>query len=200
MKASPCDSVKRCIAVFDFDGTLAAHDSLWPFLVAVAGLPRCLYAMACGVLKALLLREDSDRRTVMKEVLLSKILAGRQLKDLGPAIERMRTWPRWLDSAEALRRHAAQGCHILIATGGLDLYVKEMLGELPYHAILCTEMEVCDGALTGRMLHGNCVRLKKAELVAAYLKEKGPYAESWAYGNAPHDLPMMELTTHRIII
>lgn len=189
-----------CIAFFDFDGTLAKGDSLWPFLIAVAGWPRCLCAVAVSLWAYAACPPEADQRTIIKDVLLRRILGGRRVKDLDDAIARMKDWPRWLPTVAALKDHHARGHHIVIATGSLGLYVPAMLGDLPYHAILATEIEVVDDVLTGRMSLGNCVRQTKAERVAAYMKEHGPFAESWAYGNAPHDLPMMQHVTHGIVV
>lgn len=190
----------RTIAIFDFDGTLAAKDSLWPFLVAYAGLPRCLLAALWAMVRLPFEPADVDRRTAFKDSLLKSILSGVRVSDLKPAIDRMRSWPCWLPTVEALKEHHAAGAHIVIATGSLDLYIREMLGSLPYDAILATEMDVRDGVLTGTMALGNCVRKRKAQRVAAYLKAYGPFTDSWAYGNAPHDLPMMELVNHRVVV
>ena len=189
----------RTIAFFDFDGTLSESDSLWPFLVAVVGTPACLFALLKGSV-FYLFPCGRDRRTVVKEILLSSVLRGKTMRMLAPAIERMKSWPRWMKSVDDIRRHYAAGHHVVIATGSLNLYIKEMLGDLPYHAILSTEMEIKEGVLTGKMAKGNCVRKRKAERVAEYLLEHGPFVDSWAYGNAPHDLPMMALTNHRVIV
>ncbi|MGE4350785.1 MAG: HAD family hydrolase [Bdellovibrionales bacterium] len=188
------------IAIFDFDGTLARHDSLLPFLLAAAGWPRCLMAAVLSSPAFLFAPQGADRRTRFKEAWLKRSLKGLNPSTLGAAVDRMRRWPQWMASAQALREHHAQGHHILIATGSLDLYIREMLGDLPYDGILATEMEVKDGLLTGEMASGNCTRDRKAERVKAYLQSHGPFEESWAYGNAPHDLPMMALTTHKVII
>ncbi len=190
----------RSIAFFDFDGTLAAKDSLWPFLVAYAGKPRCLLAAARAAVCLPFKSADVDLRTAFKDSLLKSILAYVRVADLKPAIERMRIWPQWLPTVEALKKHHEAGDLIVIATGSLDLYIREMLGALPYDAILATEMDVHDGVLTGEMALGNCVRERKAQRVAAYLEQHGPFADSWAYGNAPHDLPMMELVNHRVVV
>jgi len=194
----PCET-GRTVAFFDFDGTLAECDSLWPFLVAVAGWPRCLLAVVQGFC-SYLFPAGQDRRTIIKAKLLEAVLRGRRLSDLAPSVTRMRGWPRWMKTADDLRRHYARGHHVVIATGSLNLYISEMLRDLPHHAIICTTMEERDGVLTGKMASGNCVRKRKAELVAAYIKEHGPFDDSWAYGNAPHDLPMMDLVQHRVII
>lgn len=193
----------RTVAFFDFDATLSKGDSLWPFLVAAAGWPRCILALFAGAGAYLLalVHPGMDRRTAIKDALLHVTMRGLKVAELGPAIERMKRWPRWLEPAHsALLEHHAKGHTIVIATGSLDLYVPQMLGDLPYDAILCTQMENVDGRLTGRMLSGNCVRGRKAQLVEEYLAEEGPFEDSYAYGNAPHDLPMMLHVRHGIII
>jgi phosphoserine phosphatase len=50
------------------------------------------------------------------------------------------------------------------------------------------------------MTKGNCVRLRKAERVAEWLQDNGPFDDTYGYGNAPHDLPMLELLNHKIIV
>jgi len=197
------EDAARRIAFFDFDDTLVKGDSLWPFLLSAAGAWTCLRAALLGGLAwiAASLRKDMDRRTIVKKILLKETLGGRSIEDLHKATAGMRDWAHWkAESMDALRAHAAAGDHIVIATGSLALYIPAMLEGIPYHALIATEMEVENGRLTGRMLpSGNCVRNVKAARVAAYLETFGP-AESWAYGNAPHDLPMMAVTTHGRVI
>jgi phosphoserine phosphatase len=96
--------------------------------------------------------------------------------------------------------HHAKGHTIVIASGGLDLYLPALVKDLPPCAVICTEMEIKDGIITGEMTNGNCVRQRKAELVAAYMAAHGPFDASWGYGNFPHDLPMLELVKYRTIV
>ncbi len=194
------DHQPRVIVFFDFDGTLVKGDSLWPFLIKAVGARRCLYAMAAALIVYVLTPQTTDRRTLIKAVLLEKALKGRSLKSLAPAVDRLRLWPCWLESRKALQRHADAGHHIVIASGSLDIYQESLLADVPHNALLCTEMESENGVLTGRMKNGNFVRETKAERVAATMKAFGPVDESWAYGNAPHDLPMMKLVTHAVIV
>jgi HAD superfamily phosphoserine phosphatase-like hydrolase len=189
------------IAVFDFDGTLITGDSLWAFFAFIAGWPRVISVLA----KATLLfpfrpRRDSFR-TFLKEQLLQRLVAGKRVKELAPVIEKLRHWMTW---NEAIRRklleHRAQGHRIVIATGALDLYMPALLADVPHDALLSTKAEVKDGVVTGAMPEGNCVRLRKAALVAAYLKANGPFGNSFGYGNAPPDLQMLALLKHRVVV
>jgi HAD superfamily phosphoserine phosphatase-like hydrolase len=196
------------IAVFDFDGTLVESDSFWPFLGFVAGWPRTAAALLGGLalFASRYLRDKNDpaladHRTFLKAHLLSTLLAGRTVSQLAPSVEKLRGWRHWKENIrQELLRHHAAGHHVVIASGGLDLYLPGLLRDLPHHALICTQMGVKDGVVTGEMISGNCVRLRKAELLADYMAKNGPFAESWGYGNLPHDLPMLNLLKHRVIV
>jgi phosphatidylglycerophosphatase C len=198
----------RKLAVFDFDHTLIEGDSLWPFLVYVAGKPRAAAALceAFIVFAACFLKNKKDPRladwrSFLKGRLLHRLLGGRKMDDLRAAIERLCQWQKWNKPVrEALLDHYNKGHQILIASGGLDLYLPELLKDLPPRALICTRVEQCNGIVTGAMPSGNCVRTRKAEILARYIEKNGPFAESWGYGNFPHDLPMLDLLTHRIIV
>jgi HAD superfamily phosphoserine phosphatase-like hydrolase len=196
----PVPAARPVVAVFDFDNTLVKGDSLWPFLVAVAGWPRALVALAVARSRCLV-RRPADAPTSIKGQMLWMVLTGQREAGLGRAVAKLRRWPRWIDANLAiLKEHYAAGHHVVIASGGLDLYLPVLLEKIPHHALVCTRMESVGGVLTGRMESGNCVRARKAELVAAYLGTLGPSGESWAYGNYPHDLPMMQLAQYRVIV
>ncbi len=189
------------IAVFDFDGTLVKGDSLWPFLLAAAGAVDCALGLAEGALRLASRRDDEDSRTAVKSALLERTLRGKTVEELKPALAALRHWSQWKDDTVArLRAHHAAGHHVVIASGGLDLYLPSLLADLPHHALICTAMEVKDGSLTGRMASGNCVRRKKAEMVAEHMAAREPFADSWGYGNYPHDIPMMELMKNRVVV
>ncbi len=202
LEPSPTEppSTKSCLAVFDFDATLAKGDSLWPFLQKAVGKITCYKAAINAVIAAYSSAKCVDRKTKFKTVLLEKTLKGRSIESLAFAIKDMETYPEWLETIEELKRHYKAGHRILIATGALDLYIESMLKDIPYNDILCTRMEVKNGILTGRIENGNCVRGKKAELVKTYIEKHGPYSESWGYGNEPSDLPMMAILDRGIVI
>ena len=196
---------ERTVAVFDFDDTLSKGDSMWPFLFAIAGRTCCFLALVEAAvhygLDKLFLKPIDDEGTYFKERLLPRLLAGKRVEDLKPVLEKMVKKQRWLASTlNTLRIHYAVGHHIVIASGSLDLYLPTLLEDIPYHALICTDMEVKAGRLTGRMLSGNCVRARKAQRVEIYLNTHGPFAVSWGYGNAPHDIPMLDLLQHRVVI
>jgi phosphatidylglycerophosphatase C len=208
--SSPTENQNRVstVAVFDFDGTLIKGDSLGPFLIAAAGTPRAFFAlMEAAALAALRYSKNKhdpelrDLRTFIKAHLLRRLLKGKSTGQLAPAIEKLKLWLQWNEAVrQKLLDHHAKGHHIVIASGGLDLYLPELVKEVPHNALLCTRVELKDGPITGEMPAGNCVRQRKAEVVKDYLAVHGPFAESWGYGNFPHDVPMLNLLKHRIIV
>ncbi|MDP9127405.1 MAG: haloacid dehalogenase-like hydrolase [Pseudomonadota bacterium] len=198
----------KTIAVFDFDHTLVESDSFWPYLGYAAGWPKTIGAFGEGLARLGARRfkdkagwPETDIRTFLKAHLLSRLLAGRAESQLQDAAVKLTEWTTWKEPVrQALLDHAAAGHHIVIASGGLHLYLPELLKDLPHHGLICTEIGILDGVITGEMVSGNCVRDRKAELVAQYLSKHGPFEESWGYGNLPHDLPMLNLMKHRVII
>lgn len=202
-------SVFQPLAVFDFDDTLIEGDSLWAFLSYAGGGLASLYAAfvqatawaAFDDLRGERKRRGETSRTLLKEHMLRTLLAGKACDALRPSIERLREWRVWKEPMrQALLDHHAKGHHVVVATGSLSLYMPRLIDDLPHHALICSDVAVVDGIIEGSMPYGNCVRQRKAERVAAYMRERGPFGESWGYGNAPHDVPMMELMSHRVVV
>lgn len=194
-------------AFFDFDGTLVRGDSLLPFLSQVVGSRRARLSLVQAIRTGFLLPgrarggRGGDVRTMIKEVLLTLTLKGVPLAEAQAAAERLAGWPRWNARIRGeLDRHRDAGRHIVVATGALAVYMPVLLRGLPVDHLLATELEVEDGVLTGRMAGGNCVRASKAERVARYLAEHGPFGETWGYGNRPSDLAMLDLLHNRTIV
>lgn len=199
---------KRIIAIFDFDGTLVKSDSFFPFLGYLSGW-HCLIASFLKSLCSFTFLKLSnpqnpavaDHRTFIKASLLKDLVRGHTISELPEVRAKLCAWQVWIEPMkQALLDHHAQGHHIVVASGGLDVYLPTLLRDLPIDALICTKLGVEDDVLTGEMTSGNCVRERKAEMVAAYLAEHGPFDDSWGYGNLPHDLPMLNLLKHSIIV
>lgn len=190
--------MNRAIALFDFDGTLVTGDSLPTFIACCVGWPR---TVATALFAALVTLRASDRRTAFKALWLRLTLRGFPLTRLPAAQEKLAQKLQWLPQQHArLLWHKQRGDVIVIASGGLDIYLGAFLHAVAPDHILCTVMEQGADMLTGVMRSGNCVRAEKKHRVAELLQALEPHGAVWAYGNLPHDLPMMELATHRVIV
>ena len=193
------------VAVFDFDHTLILGDSFFPYLGYAAGRMRT-YRILMETLAALGLHRAqggdlTEARTFVKARLLNRLIAGKKREQLLEAAVKVRMWQKENTPVmRQLRAHRDKGHKIVIASGGLDLYLPELLRDIPHDALICTDIGVEEGIITGEMINGNCVRIRKAERVAEWLAANGPFDESYGYGNYPHDVPMMNLVKHRIIV
>ena len=195
---------KKTIAVFDFDGTLVQGDSFWFYLIYACGLWSTFWAVRKSFFLLVWLAhkpETHDKRKFIKQQLIDRLLVGRKVESLKRPAEKLRVWRQWKEPIhQALLDHYAKGHHVVVASGGLDLYLPELLKDIPYHGLICTQIGLKNGKVTGEMVNGNCVRERKAELVAEYIKQHGPFDDSWGYGNLPHDLPMLGLMKQQIIV
>lgn len=199
----------RVIAVFDYDGTLVKGDSFRHFLSLLSSAPVFYARLVEGIVRFIHARlkhlpsalSDPSLRTFVKHHLIKTILAGRRVDSLGPVIQKLRDKRKWNRTIyEKLLDHHVRGHHIVIATGSLDTYIYELLGNVPHHAVICTDMTVTDGVVTDIMTRGNCTHARKAERVRAYIEEHGPFDDSYGYGNAPHDLAMLKLLKHQVVV
>lgn len=192
----------KTLAVYDFDNTLIKGDSLWLFVRALRGLSLAGLTFALGLLWALLTPEFyADHRTAIKRRWLRLVLAGQTLDACQQAAHVVRLRIEWLgEIVKTLEQHAASGAEIVIATGALNVYIATLLEGVPYHLVLCTVMEERAGVLTGRLATPNTVRHVKAELVAEYIKRRGPFARITGYGNKPSDLPMLALCDDAFVV
>ncbi len=192
------------VAVFDFDDTLAYGDSFMPFLVYAVGF-KAYAVLALAVvsypLHRLRVRPCDSLRTHVKGFLLQRLLKGKRKVDLACATEKICAWRKPNTSMmTALHEHKEKGDIIIVASGSLDLYLPEMLHDVPHDVLICTEIGIENGICTGEMIQGNCVRARKAERIKQWLETHGPFDESFGYGNYPHDVPMLSLVTHRVIV
>jgi HAD superfamily hydrolase (TIGR01490 family) len=188
-------------AIFDYDNTLILGDSFFPFLSFAVGRVSACMGLAEALAAYALRRPSESLRTFIKDYLLHRLLKGKRRADLGEAIDRLRQWQKInAPVMQSLREHSERGDKIVIASGGLDLYISDLLNGVPHDAVICTDIGIENGFITGDMINGNCVRERKAERVSAWLADNGPFDETFGYGNYPHDVPMLNLVKHRIIV
>lgn len=193
------------VAAFDFDGTLTRSDSLLPFLRRGLGWPRLLLALLrCSPwLAAYALR--LIRNDVAKARLLSVALGGRTIAE-------MDDWAtRWLaqDFPDELRGwtmarlafHQQAGHCCVLVSASPDIYLRRVASQLGFEGLICTEMQVQGGIITGRMSTPNCHGEQKVLRLKSWLSGRfgAAMAESitlHAYGDTTGDKPMLRLARH----
>ena len=192
------------IAAFDFDGTLTQRDTLLPFLRRGLGWPRLLWALGlCSPwLAAFALRLISNH--VAKQKLLLATLKNRTLAEMDDWTSRWlaNDFPGQLQSwtMARLAEHQQAGHCCVMVSASPDIYLKWVAKQLGFDALLCTEMAVADGRLTGLMQTPNCHGAQKVERLQAWMAERfgndTNALVAYAYGDTSGDKPMLRLAVH----
>jgi phosphatidylglycerophosphatase C len=200
------------VAAFDFDGTLTRGDSLLPFLRLALGWPRLLWtllvcapwlaAYALGVMgnqraKARLLRASLRGRSVAQ---LERLAAQFTLKGLAEA------WRA--DALATLREHQQAGHLCVIVSASPDIYLRSVARQLGVAHLICTELQVQNGVLSGEMHTPNCHGEQKAIRLKAWIAGRRtaqaagpnlPPVTLYAYGDSGGDAAMLRLANYAFL-
>lgn len=192
------------IAAFDFDGTLTKRDTFMPFLARGLGWPRFLLALLKCLpwLAAFALRLTPNH--VAKQKLMLATLKNKTTAQMNDWTSRWLTqdFPGQLQSwtMARLAEHQQQGHCCVMVSASPDIYLKRVAQQLGFDALLCTEMAVVDGRLTGLMKTPNCHGEQKVLRLKAWMVERfGADAEGatlYAYGDTSGDKPMLRMAAH----
>ena len=194
----------RVIAAFDFDGTLTRRDTLLPFLACGLGRRKLLLALfKCSPwLAAFALRLIPNQ--VAKKKLLSTTLKGKSAADTDDWTSRWlaQSLPGQLQNwtMARLAEHQQAGHCCIMVSASPDIYLKRVARQLKFDALLCTEMAVVDGRLTGDMKTPNCHGEQKVLRLKAWMAERFGVDSNaqiiYAYGDTSGDKPMLGLALH----
>jgi len=199
------DKDQKKLAIFDFDGTLVAHDSLKVMMFKMAGgrLPAFAWLAVSMLTPLVESLTSSDRymdyKTAIKSHWIRHVLRGKTVDDVQKTARDFKESLGWHKGVvEDLKQFAEQGYEIVVATGALDVYIDILLQGLPVKTVVCTMVEVGeDGRLTGYLkgekVKANAVRDEKRIRMQSYIKQNGPYGHIVGYGNMPDDGPMLSL-------
>ena len=192
------------IAAFDFDGTLTKRDTFMPFLACGLGWPRFLLALLkCSPwLVAFVLRLIPNH--VAKQKLMLATLKNKTTTQMDDWTSRWlaQSFPGQLQSwtMARLAEHQQLGHCCVMVSASPDIYLKRVAQQLGFDALLCTEMAVVDGRLTGLMKTPNCHGEQKVLRLKAWMAEQfGADAEGatlYAYGDTSGDKPMLRMAAY----
>jgi phosphatidylglycerophosphatase C len=183
----------RPVAIWDLDGALTRTDTLLPFLRRVAGTAAVVGALAVAASRDLPRRNERD---AARALLLQRILGGRPLDQVDQVARgyaaRLVAARLRPDSLARWSWHRREGHRLVIASASPGLYVHHLGRQLDADAVICTEMTVVNGRLTGALRGGNCRGAEKARRVLAHLVEH-PATRVWAYSGGDTDRPLLAL-------
>lgn len=193
------------VAAFDFDGTLTRGDSLLPFLAGALGWPRfggaLLQSLPWLAGHALgLVRNDVAKGKLFKAALAGVPVATAQAWAASWAERKL---PGLLQdwTLRRLAWHQAAGHCCVIVSASPSIYLQAAADRLGLDGLVCTELDVEGGRLTGAMRSPNCHGQQKVLRLKAWLVERFSEAERngftlYAYGDTAGDRPMLAVANH----
>jgi HAD superfamily hydrolase (TIGR01490 family) len=188
------------LAIFDLDGTITRHDTLWPFIRGYLWRnPVRLWRLAPCLLPLLRFVCGQRDRGVLKGAIIRLTLGGvpreRLQKWAQEFAKRLLSDGLYAEALACIEVHRRSGAHLVLLSASTDIYVPEISRALGFNACLCTEVRWrSDGSLEGSLSSANRRGPEKARCVNAVLAERQP-RYSHAYGNSKADLEHLRLVS-----
>lgn len=187
-------SMKRNIAVFDFDGTLTTRDSFLAFIKWACGPVSYYVGFLRFAPQLLLMFMHLYPNWKAKERIFAHFFKGWQYswfqalgEDFTTELDTMRNEP----VIGRLKEHIDHGNTVYVISASLPEWVEPWCRQLGVNAVLATEIEVNDqGRITGRFKTKNCFGQEKVDRLLKVEPERETYVLH-AYGDSRGDLELL---------
>lgn len=183
------------LALFDFDGTITTRETMPDFVRAAVPRARLrlwgtLLAPWVAGYKAGLVSGSNIREKIarvgfrgMREADY-RAAGERFARDVLPTVLRPEAMAR-------IAWHKARGDTVVVVSGGFDVYLSHWCRAQGVE-LICSSLEVVDGALTGRYDGAQCVREEKARRVRERYVLRD-FSAVHAYGDTAEDAELLAL-------
>jgi len=136
--------------------------------------------------------------TDLKTRILARLMGGwpvARYRELADQFARERV-PRLLreNALARLRWHRARGDRVIVVSASMREWLEPFCREQDVE-LLCTEVEVVAGKLTGRLAGSNCSGVEKVRRIKQHV-DLTQYAAIHAYGNSRADHEMLAIAHH----
>lgn len=189
----------KCLALFDFDGTITTKETFSPFLhyavpfyrrvfigsmlgtfIAAykAGLLRPSYLRKCLVMGAFFGADETSLNE--KGLIFSRIYLSKYVRPL--ALERI----RW---------HKRRGDTVVLVSASLSTYLSDWAQNIGID-LVCSKLESSKGVLTGLYQDGDCTGPTKAQRIRDRYNLDS-FQSVYAYGDTAEDFDLLSLADKR---
>ena len=188
------------LAIFDLDGTITRHDTLWPFIGGYLArhprrwwrLPLCLAPLTRYCL-------GNHDRGALKGAIIRATLGGLPRATLAlwahTYTQHLLATGLYAEALTCIAAHRRAHAHLVLLSASPDLYVPLIATALGFDECVCTELRWrADGRLDGTLTSANRRGAEKTRCVRALLAERQPLL-SHAYGNSTADLDHLQLVS-----
>jgi phosphatidylglycerophosphatase C len=193
------------LAIFDLDGTITRHDTLFPYLFGFARRHPRRWAGLWRIPPALLAYAiRSHDRGLLKSQVIRAVMQGESRSTLDAWSERFvrELEPRGAFHAAglaAIAAHRRAGDHLVLLSASPDLYVPRIGALLGFERTMCTEVRWDEERLVGTLTSANRRGLEKVRCLQT-LRAQYPNLPVIAYGNSAADLPHLRLAERAVLV
>ncbi len=182
------------IAAFDFDGTITYRDTLLPFFRYVTGLPKTCFKLAIQSPTLIGFATGKYTRQDVKEKFLTRFFKEMSAEELrekgeayakGPLMDKLKP-----EAVQRLRWHQEKGHRCILVSANLDVYLEPWHRLMGFDELICSQLEVVDGRMTGKLVGNNCWGPEKEVRVR---KQVGTGHLLYAYGDSRGDAELLEM-------
>jgi len=194
----------RSLAIFDLDGTITRHDTLFPYVHHFLHRHPLRAPGALRVLPALVRFATGNLdHGGLKATFIRGTLGGctRAQIDAWTArfVPRLIARGLFADARSAIDRHRGAGDTLVLMSASVDLYVPTIARALGFSECICTAVRWHGDRLDGALASPNRRGPEKARCLAA-LRARFPQMPIVAYGNAASDLEHLRLADHAVLV
>ncbi len=189
------DSIKKVIAVFDFDNTLTTQDSFFRFILFSTSWFKILGSIILfPTLFLYLVRVISASDT--KGKVFSYFFSGisyESFKSIAKEFS-LKKVPRIInkEAFERVEWHKAQRHELVIASASVEDWIKPWARQSGFKKVITTIPEVENGKLTGRFLGANCSGEEKARRFMRVFPKREKYF-FYFYSDSKKDRPLLNI-------
>ncbi len=190
---------KRCIAVFDLDGTLTTKDTLLEFIKFACGVPRFYWGflLFCPIL--ILMKLHLFPNWKAKQMFFSHFFKGWEYNDFkakgqlfANEIEKMEN----RKMLEKLNGHLNHSDVVYVISASIFEWVQPWCEKIGVSRVLATQIEVdANGIISGRFATKNCYGKEKVRRLLEVEPERRSYI-LYAYGDSRGDKEMIAFSDY----
>ena len=190
---------KRCIAVFDLDGTLTTKDTLLEFIKFACGVPRFYWGflLFCPIL--ILMKLHLFPNWKAKQMIFSHFFKGWEYNDFkakgqlfANEIEKMEN----RKMLEKLNDHLNHSDVVYVISASIFEWVQPWCEKIGVSRVLATQIEVdANGIISGRFATKNCYGKEKVRRLLEVEPERRSYI-LYAYGDSRGDKEMIAFSDY----
>lgn len=190
---------KRCIAVFDLDGTLTTKDTLLEFIKFACGVPRFYWGflLFCPIL--ILMKLHLFPNWKAKQMFFSHFFKGWEYNDFkakgqlfANEIEKMEN----RKMLEKLNDHLNHSDVVYVISASIFEWVQPWCEKIGVSRVLTTQIEVdANGIISGRFATKNCYGKEKVRRLLEVEPERHSYI-LYAYGDSRGDKEMIAFSDY----